>query len=170
MRGDNSVCLAHEDGPKHIDSLLTTKFTAKNMCTLGFDEGDSEKLLLLSRICRGGRDNEGEFMEMSPIRFMFCALSGSRMQRKHKSGVKTKREIARSSASFFSQLIEGRPRELISHLARRGGVFDCSVHLYSTLHTFAALAPESSLMFVHITMAPSRISENNLRHAVQCTP
>ena len=53
VRGDNSVCLAHKDGPKHIDALLTTKFTAESVCTLGFDEGDSEKLLLLNSICRG---------------------------------------------------------------------------------------------------------------------
>ena len=36
VHGDDFVCLSDYDGLKHIDSLLTSKYTAKDMGTLGF--------------------------------------------------------------------------------------------------------------------------------------
>ena len=33
--GDDFVCLSDDDGLKHIDSLLQSKYTAKDMGTLG---------------------------------------------------------------------------------------------------------------------------------------
>ena len=34
------LCLSDDDGLKHIDSLLKSKYTAKEMGTLGFEDSD----------------------------------------------------------------------------------------------------------------------------------
>ena len=39
---------------KHIDSLLKSKNTAKDMGTLGFEDSDVKSLLLLTRVFRVG--------------------------------------------------------------------------------------------------------------------
>ena len=36
VHGDDFVCLSDDDGLQHIDSLLKSKYTAKDMGTLGF--------------------------------------------------------------------------------------------------------------------------------------
>ena len=41
VHGDDSVCLSDVDGLKHIDSLLKSKHTAKDMGTLRFEGSDS---------------------------------------------------------------------------------------------------------------------------------
>ena len=48
VRGDDFVCLSDEDGLKHFDSLLKSKYTAKDMGTLGFEDSDVKSLLLLN--------------------------------------------------------------------------------------------------------------------------
>ena len=36
VHGDDFLCLSDDDGLKHIDSLLKSKYTEKDMETLGF--------------------------------------------------------------------------------------------------------------------------------------
>ena len=40
VHGDDIVCLSDDDGLEHIDKLLKTQNTAKEMETLGFEESD----------------------------------------------------------------------------------------------------------------------------------
>ena len=40
VHGDDFVCLSEDDGLKHIDSLLKSKYTAKDMETFGFEDSD----------------------------------------------------------------------------------------------------------------------------------
>ena len=40
VRGDDFACWSDADGLDHIHSLLKTKFTAKNMETLGYEDSD----------------------------------------------------------------------------------------------------------------------------------
>ena len=47
---------ADDDGLKHIDSLLKSKYTAKDTGTLGFEDSDVKSLLLLNRVFRVGVD------------------------------------------------------------------------------------------------------------------
>ena len=54
VRGDDFVCLSDDNGLKHIDSLFKSKYTAKDMGTLGFDDSDLKSLLLLNRVFRVG--------------------------------------------------------------------------------------------------------------------
>ena len=50
VHGDDFVCLSDDDGLKHIDSLLKSKYTARGMGTLGFGDSDVKSLLLLNRV------------------------------------------------------------------------------------------------------------------------
>ena len=56
--GDNFVCLSDDDGFKHIDSLLKSKCTAKDMGTLGFGDSDVKSFLFLNRVFRVGTDQK----------------------------------------------------------------------------------------------------------------
>ena len=47
-----TLCLSDDDGLKHIDSLLKSKYTGKD--NLGFEDSDVESLLLLNRVFRVG--------------------------------------------------------------------------------------------------------------------
>ena len=47
-------CLSDDDGLKHIDSCFKSKYTAKDMGTLGFEDSDVRSLLLLNRVFRAG--------------------------------------------------------------------------------------------------------------------
>ena len=47
MHGDDLVCLSDDDGLKHIDSLLKSKYTAKDNGTLGLEDSDVKSLLFL---------------------------------------------------------------------------------------------------------------------------
>ena len=44
MHGDDFVCLSDDDRLKHIDSLLKSKNTAKDMGTLGLEDSDVNSL------------------------------------------------------------------------------------------------------------------------------
>ena len=46
VHGDDFVCLSDDDGIKHIDKLLGSKYTAKDMGTLGSEESDVKSLQL----------------------------------------------------------------------------------------------------------------------------
>ena len=54
VHGDDFVCLSDDDGLKHIDSLLESKNTGKQMGRLGFEEPDVKSLLFLNRVFRVG--------------------------------------------------------------------------------------------------------------------
>ena len=53
MHGDDFVGLA-EDGLSHIDSLHKSKYTAKDMGSLGLGESGAKRLLLLTRVFPSG--------------------------------------------------------------------------------------------------------------------
>ena len=44
VRGNDFVCLLGDEGLKHIDKLLKSKYTAKHMGTLGFEDSDAKSL------------------------------------------------------------------------------------------------------------------------------
>ena len=49
------VCVMSDgDGFKHTDSLLNSKYTAKDLGTLGFADSDVKSFLLLKRVFRVG--------------------------------------------------------------------------------------------------------------------
>ena len=56
VRVDDFVYLSDDDGLEHIDSLLKSKYTAKDMGTLGFGDSDVKSLQLLNRVSRVGVD------------------------------------------------------------------------------------------------------------------
>ena len=64
VHGDDFVCLSDDDGLKHIDSLLKSKYTAKDMGTLGFEDSDVRSLLLLNRVFRVGVDPTGQYLDI----------------------------------------------------------------------------------------------------------
>ena len=66
VHGDDFVCLSDDDGLKHIDSLLKSKYTAKGMGTLGFEGSDVKSLLLMNRAFRVGVDQTGQYLDIEP--------------------------------------------------------------------------------------------------------
>ncbi len=66
VHGDDFVCLSDDDGLKHIDGLLKSKYTAKDMGTLGFEDSDAKSLLLLNRVLRVGVDQTGQYLDIEP--------------------------------------------------------------------------------------------------------
>ena len=68
MRGDDfvCVCVSEDGGLKHIDTLLKSKYTAKDMGTLRFEDSDVKSLLLLSRRFRVGTDHTGQYLDSEP--------------------------------------------------------------------------------------------------------
>ena len=60
---DDFVYLSDDDG-LHIDSLLKSKYTAKDVGTLGFEDSDVKNLLLLNRVFRVGVDQTGQNLEI----------------------------------------------------------------------------------------------------------
>ena len=61
---DDFVCLSDDDGFKHIDSLLKSKYTAKDIGTLGFEDSDMKSLLLLNRVYSVGSDQTGQYLDI----------------------------------------------------------------------------------------------------------
>ena len=59
MHGDDYVCLSGGDGLNHIDSLLKSKCTAKDMGKLGCEDSDAKRCLLLNCVFRFGADQTG---------------------------------------------------------------------------------------------------------------
>ena len=66
VHGDDFVCLSGDDGLKHIDSLLESNNTAKDMGTLGFEDSDVKSFLLLNRVFRVGVDQTGQYLDIEP--------------------------------------------------------------------------------------------------------
>ena len=66
VHGDDFVCLSDDDGLKHIDNLLKSKYTAKHMGTLGFKDSDVKSPLLLNRVFRVGVDQPGQYLDIEP--------------------------------------------------------------------------------------------------------
>ena len=66
VHGDDFVCLSHDDGLTYIDTLLKSKYTAKDMGTLGFDDSEVKSLLLLNRVFRVGVDQPGQYLDIEP--------------------------------------------------------------------------------------------------------
>ena len=64
VHGDDFVCLSDDDGLKHIDSLFISKYTAKDMGTLGFHDPDVKSFLLLNRVFRVGGDQIGQYLDI----------------------------------------------------------------------------------------------------------
>ena len=64
MHGDDFVCLSDDDGLKHIDSLLKSKYTAKDMGTLGFEDSDVKSLLFLNGVFRVGVEQTGQYLDI----------------------------------------------------------------------------------------------------------
>ena len=48
------------------NSLLKSEYTAKGMGTLGFQDSDAKRLLLLNRVFRVGTDQSGQFLKIEP--------------------------------------------------------------------------------------------------------
>ena len=92
MHGDDFVCLSDEDGLKHIDGLLKSKYTSKDMETLGFEDSDVKSLLLLNREFRVGVDQTGQYLDIEPdLRHVPLIISESGCHTNTKS-VSTPRE------------------------------------------------------------------------------
>ena len=66
VHGDDFVCLSDDDGLKHIDSLLKSKYTAQDMGTLGCEDSDVESFLLLNRVFRVRVDQTGQYLDIEP--------------------------------------------------------------------------------------------------------
>ena len=64
VHGDDFVCLSDEDGLKHIDGLLKSKYIAEDMGTHGFEDSDVKSLLLLNRVFRVGQT--GQYLDIEP--------------------------------------------------------------------------------------------------------
>ena len=64
--GNDFVCLSDDDGLKHIDNLLKSKYTAKEMGTLGFEDSDVKSVLSLNRVFRLGVDETGQHLDIEP--------------------------------------------------------------------------------------------------------
>ena len=62
--GYDFVCLSDDDGLKHIDSLLKSKYTAKDVGTLEFEDSHVKSLLLLNRVFRVGVDQTGQHLDI----------------------------------------------------------------------------------------------------------
>ena len=64
MHGDDSVCLSDDDGLKHIDKLLKSKYTVEDMGTLGFEDSDVKSLLFLNQVFGVGKDQTGQYLDI----------------------------------------------------------------------------------------------------------
>ena len=98
VHGAGFVLLSDDDGLKHIDSLLKSKYTSKDMGTLGFEDSDVKSLLLLNRVFRVGVDQTGQYLDIEPdLRHAPLIISEIRMQYEHWSCEHTTRETTRQT-------------------------------------------------------------------------
>ena len=75
-----------------MDTLLKSKYKAKDMGTLGFEDSDAKRLLLLNRVFPGGTDHRGHYLDMEPgLRHAPLIINESGCNAKTKS-VNTPRE------------------------------------------------------------------------------
>ena len=66
VNGDDFVCLSDDDGLKHIDELLESKYTAKDMGILGFGDSDVKKSSVVNRVFKDGKDQTGQYLDIEP--------------------------------------------------------------------------------------------------------
>ena len=57
QHGDEFVRLSDDEGLKHVDKLLKSKYTAKVVETLGFEDSDATGPVLLNRVFRVGTED-----------------------------------------------------------------------------------------------------------------
>ena len=67
VRGDDFVCLADEDGLNYSDYLLKSKYTAEEMVTLGVEDSDAKRLLVLNRLFRVGKAQTGQCLDLTQL-------------------------------------------------------------------------------------------------------
>ena len=65
VHGDDCVCQT-EDALNHTDTHPKPQYTAKDMGTLGFEDSDAKRLLLLNRVISVGTDQTGQFLDIEP--------------------------------------------------------------------------------------------------------
>ena len=93
MHGDDFVCLSDDDGLKHIDSYLESKYTAKDMGTHGFEDSDVRSFLLLIRVFTVGVDQTGQHLDIElDLRHAPLIISESGCNTNTKSSEHTTRE------------------------------------------------------------------------------
>ena len=66
VHGDDFLCPADDDGLQHVDDKLRSRYTVKDIGTLGPDEKDVRKLNVLNRTFVFGTDVRGEFVDILP--------------------------------------------------------------------------------------------------------
>ena len=59
----STLCVCQTTTDTHIGSLLKSKYTAKHMGTLGFEDSEVRSLLLLNRVFRVGVDQTGQYLD-----------------------------------------------------------------------------------------------------------
>ena len=109
VHGDDFVCLSDDDGLKHMDNLLKSKYTAKDMRTLGFEDSDVKSLLLLNRVFRVGSDQVGQYLDMEPdLRHAPLIIS--------ESGCNTNTKTVSTPRQKFQdkQVLDGRRSPILS--------------------------------------------------------
>ena len=102
--GDDYVCLSDDDGLEHIDSLLESKYTAKDMGTLGFENSDVKSLRLLDRVFRVGVDHTGQNLDVEHDLRHVHSLSVNR------DAMRTPKRWAQHERNFRKNwCLDGRP-------------------------------------------------------------
>ena len=100
VHGDDFVCLSDDDGLKHLDSLLKSKYTATDMGTLGFEDSDVKSLLLLNRVLRVGVDQTGQYLDIEPdLRHAPLIINESGCNTNTKAVEHTTRETSRQTGA-----------------------------------------------------------------------
>ena len=95
VHGDDFLCLSDDDGLlKHIDSLLKSKYTAKDIGNTWIRRFRREKpSVLLNRVFRVGVDQTGQYLDIElDLRHAPLIISGSGCNTKHHSSGHTTRE------------------------------------------------------------------------------
>ena len=67
------MCLSDGEGPKHIDKLLKSQCTAKDIVTLGFEGSGVKSLLLFNLVFKVGTDQIGQYLDIE-LDFRFSPL------------------------------------------------------------------------------------------------
>ena len=60
------MCLSDDDGLKHIDSFLKSKYTAQDVGTIGLEDLHVKSFQLLNRVFGVGTDQTGQFLDIEP--------------------------------------------------------------------------------------------------------
>ena len=93
-----TLCVSDDGGLKHINSLLKSKYTAKDMGTLGFEDSDVKSLLLSNHIFRIGVDQTGQYLDIElDSRHAPLIISESGFNTNTQAGEHTTREITRQT-------------------------------------------------------------------------